>query len=163
MAENLWDILQKHRQSISSFRRLITIFIGLDKIINYIEEEGKAECREIYQKAAEQCQQLNADYSRIEQEEYWKYINVASKKTERRRTRLDELAAMESKKKLLETQQEMVDEAFALAAKKLLDLPKKEYSKICVRLAMGTTSSPEDIVGRFRSELSLKIVSVLFD
>ena len=144
-------------------RRSVIIFIGLYKVINHIKEEGEAECREISQNAAEECRRLNADYSRMEQEEYWKYISVASKDTERRRVKLDDLAAMESKKKLLETQQEMVDEAFALAANKLLDLPKRDYLKICARLSIGSDSSAESIVERFRAELSLKIVSTLFD
>ena len=136
---------------------------GLDKILEYIRAQTAAQCAEISNDAAMQCKQIRADYSRLEQDEYWEHINIGSKETEHRHEKLRNLAAMESKKKLLATQQEMVDEAFALAAKKLLELPEREYSRIRKRLGMDTQCSAEDIVEKYRTELSLKVVSTLFD
>jgi len=136
---------------------------GIDKILAYIKAESVAECEEIYRNAAEECGQIRADYTLLEQNEYWKYINTGSKETDHRREQLQSFAVMEANKQLLSTQQEMVDEAFALAAKKLLELPKKEYAGLLKRLVMDANCSADDIVERFRNELSLKIVSVLFD
>jgi len=136
---------------------------GLDKLIDHIRAEAKAECEEISRNAASECAQIRTDYARMEQDEYWKSINAGSKETEQRHERLMNLADMEAKKMLLSTQQEMVDEAFALAAKKLSELPKREYSRLCASLSMGPNSEPEAIVEHYRAELSLKIVSALFD
>jgi len=137
--------------------------IGIEKILDYINAEANAECEEISRNAAAECSRIRSDYSRLEQDEYWKSINAGSKETEQRHEQLKNLAAMEAKKMLLSTQQEMVDEAFILAAKKLSELPKREYSKLCSRLAVSPNFSAEAIVEQYRAELSLKIVSVLFD
>jgi len=136
---------------------------GIDKILAYIKAESEAECEEISQNAAEECGRIRVDYVHLEQDEYWKHINSGSKETEHRHEQLKDLAAMEAKKKLLATQQEMVDEAFALAAKKLLELPKQEYTMLLKRLGMKANCSANDVVESFRKELSLKIVSALFD
>jgi len=136
---------------------------GIDKILAYIKAESLAECEEIQQSAEEECERIRAEYTHTKKDEYWKYIDTGSKETDHRREQLQNLAVMEAKKMLLSTQQEMVDEAFALAAKKLLELPKKEYAELLKRLAMDANSSADDIVERFRKELSLKIVSTLFD
>jgi V/A-type H+-transporting ATPase subunit E len=136
---------------------------GIDKLLEYIRAQADAQCAEISQDATGKCKEIRAEYSRTEQGEYWEHISIGSKETEHRHEQLRNLAAMESKKKLLATQQEMVDEAFALAAKKLQELPKREYSKVLTRLGMDTHCSAEDIVEKYRAELSLKIVSMLFD
>jgi len=136
---------------------------GIDKILAYIKAEALAECDEIYRNAAEECRKIRNDYTLLEQNEYWKFINAGSKETDHRREQLQNFAVMEANKKLLSTQQEMVDEAFALAAKKLLELPKQEYAGLLKRLAIDADCSADDVVERFRNELSLKIVSVLFD
>ena len=135
----------------------------LNKILVYIKAQSDEECAKISSKASEQCKLIRAENSRLEQEEYWKHINTGTKETEHRHEQLRNLAAMESKKKLLATQQEMVDEAFVLAAKKLRELPERKYAGILSKLGMSASSSAEDIVEKYRNELSLKIVSTLFD
>jgi len=135
----------------------------LDKIIGHIKAMAKAECDEISRDTAAQCARIRTDYARMEQDEYWKAINAGSKETEHRREQLKSLTEMEAKKMLLSTQQEMVDEAFALAATKLSELPKREYSKLCARLSMDPGCDAASVVERYRTELSLKIVSALFD
>ena len=136
---------------------------GSVKILAHIKAKAKVECDTIARDAAAECEQIRADYSRLEQDEYWKHINVGSKEAEHRSEQLKSLAAMESKKLLLATQQEMVDEAFALAAKKLQELPKREYSKLLATLNLDTPCDAKTLVERYRKELSLKIVSLLFD
>jgi len=136
---------------------------GIEKIIAYINSEFEEECAEISRCATEDCERIRADSARLEQEEYWKYINAGSKETELRLARLTDLAAMEARKQLLLTQQEMVDAAFSLASKKLLELPGHEYARLLKKHAVGADCGAEEIVELYRKELSLKIVSALFE
>ena len=142
---------------------MIKILVGLDRVIEHIKDEAEAECEEISRNATAECEQIRKDYARLEQDEYWKYISTGSKETEMRQEQLKNLAAMEAKKKLLVTQQEMVDAAFALAAEKLRELPEHDYSTLCKRLSTKASTTPEEIVERYRGELSQTILSALFD
>ncbi|MCL2151494.1 MAG: V-type ATP synthase subunit E [Oscillospiraceae bacterium] len=142
---------------------MVDILIGLDKILEHIKNEADAECDEISRKASNKREQIRKDYAHLEQDEYWKYINSGTKETELRQEQLKNLAAMEAKKKLLATQQEMVDAAFALAADKLRELPKSDYTALCKRLNTKASATPEEIVERYRGELSQVVLSALFD
>ena len=136
---------------------------NLEKVIEHIREEARAECEEISRRADEECRRIRAEYANLEQEEYWKNINTGTKDVEHRHEQLKNLAAMESKKKLISTRQEMVDRAFSLAEKKLLELPERDYAKLQKRLGMAAKSSHKDIIEKYRSELSPLIVTTLFD
>ena len=135
----------------------------LRKILEYINEQSEAECGEVLKNAREECERTRIGYARLEQEEYWKYINSGSKESEHRLEQLHNLASMESRKQLLSTQEEMVNEAFTLAANKLMELPEQEYAKLLARLDFEDTCNAEDLVVRYRNELALKVASVLFD
>ena len=100
---------------------------NIEKVIEHIKTLSIAECGNIADQAAEDCRRLREEYSRTEQEEYWKAINAVTKETEQRLKKLSDLAAMEAQKQLDMLRQEMIGEAFALAAKKLLDLPAERY------------------------------------
>ena len=136
---------------------------GIEKVVAYIMSESDSECAEIAQNAAKERERIRARYSQIEQDEYWKCINAGSKETEQRHGQLSSLSAMEAKKQMLSTQREMVDEAFALAARKLRELPKKEYDKLLKKRSANPGCTAEDLVALYKDELSDKIVSVLFD
>ena len=136
---------------------------GINKIVAYINAESDVECGTITQNSNDECARIRADYSRVEQDEYWKYINAGTKEAESRLEKLKELAIMESNKLLLSTKQEMIDEAFALAAKKLLELPQKEYGKLLKKLGFEANAGADEIVELFKDKLSRKVASVLFD
>jgi len=136
---------------------------GLAKIIEYIRMESDAECKEVTKKAVAECERIRAEFSKKEQDEYWVSINAGTKETEQRLEQLKTLAAMEAQKKLLSTQQEMLDKAFSLAAEKLQELPAKEYKELLKRLEMSADSSAEDIVLRYKHVLKPSVISALFD
>lgn len=135
---------------------------GLEKLTEYIKSETKAECEDITRKAAEECERIRAEYAKAEQDEYWNTINIGTKEAERRMERLSTLAEMEANKQVLATQQEMIAEAFDLAAKKLLELPEKEYSALLAKLNMKAGTNASDVVAKYKNELSPRVASVLF-
>ena len=112
---------------------------GIEKILAHIQAESDAECEEIERAAAEECDRIRAEYAKSEQEEYLKLLEAGTKEAERRLERLGSLAALESKKHVLMTQQEMVTEAFEYAAKKLLALPEGEYVMFLAKQACSAS------------------------
>ena len=137
---------------------------NIEKIIEYINAQTIAECEEISRNAAEECERKRAEFARAEQDEYWKYIDAGTKETERRLESLKELAAAEAKKQVDILQAEMLDEAFALAAQKLLTLPGDVYSELLKRLCIDDAGcSPDALLAQFRDDLTPDVVSALFD
>ena len=136
---------------------------NIEKIIEYIKADTEEKCREIARNAAAECDRIHTESSRKEQEEYWKAINAGTRETEQRLKRLNYLAYEEAEKQVAALHQEMLDEAFSLAAEKLGELPDKEYAKLLKRLSMGTGRTPEEVVSTFKGALSLRFVSALFE
>ena len=93
---------------------------NIENVIKHIKSLSTAECERIADEAEKDCERIREEYVRKEQEEYWKSINVGTKDTEQRLIKLSGLASEEAKKQLDLLRQEMLDEAFALAAKKML-------------------------------------------
>ena len=119
---------------------------GIEKILAHIKSESGAECAAIERTAAEECEQIRAQYAKTEQDEYWKLINDGTKEAERRLERLNSLAVLESKKQVLATQQEMVSEAFEHAAKTLLGLPEELYVRFLARHACAASLTGEETI-----------------
>jgi len=136
---------------------------NIERIIEYIKAETEAKCKDIARNAAMECDRILAESSRTEQGEYWKAINAGTKETEKRLKRLNYLAYEEAEKQVAALHQEMLDEAFSLAAVKLGELPEQEYAKLLGRLSLGSGRTPEEVVSTFKGPLSLSFVSMLFE
>lgn len=136
---------------------------GIDNIITNIRSEAELHCSELNAKASEECERIRAGYAQAEQDEYWSRIDAGTKDIERRMERLNTLAEMEANKQLLATQQEMIAEAFALAAKKISELPEDEYARLIERLDLKPGSKAEDVVARYKNELYPRVSSALFN
>jgi vacuolar-type H+-ATPase subunit E/Vma4 len=136
---------------------------GIERILEHIRARSITECEDIARAAEIESERLCAEYARAEQEEYWKVVDAGTKEAEQRRESLDELASAEAKKQIDATRKEMLDEAFSLAAAKLLELPGHEYDKLLTRLGIEAGCSPEALVARHRDALSRKVYSALFE
>ena len=119
---------------------------GIDKILAHIESESSAECNAIAQSAADECRRIHAEYVRAERDEYQKMIDAGAKDAERRLERLNSLAALESKKHVLATQQEMVAAAFELAAEKLSEIPERDYIGFLAGLACSSSLTGTEMI-----------------
>ena len=112
---------------------------GIEKILAHILKSSDAECAEIEREATGECERIRADCDKTAQEEYQKLISAGTKDAERRLERLGSLAALESKKQVLITQQEMVAETFEYAANRLLELPESEYVAFLAKQACAAS------------------------
>ncbi|MDR1589895.1 MAG: hypothetical protein LBS51_06855 [Oscillospiraceae bacterium] len=109
---------------------------GIQKIIDRIEADSAAECEEIAAQAERQCQEIKADYSKAEQDAYWKIVNAGAKEAEQRIDRLGSIAKLEAKKQILAAKQELVTRAFDRAADMLAHLPEDKYVSFFTDLAV---------------------------
>ena len=136
---------------------------GIEKITEYIKTASEAECEEITRNSIEECERIRTEYSRSEQDEYWRSINNGSKETEQRLSSLGNLASAEANKQIAALQEEMLDQAFALAAKKLLELPGSEYAELRKKFGADPDINAEALVESYRDELSQSVISELFE
>jgi len=112
---------------------------GIEKILAHILKESDAECAAIERESAEECERVRTEYDETAQNEYRKLMDSGIKEAERRLERLGSLAALESKKHVLATQQEMVAETFEFAAKKVLELPESTYIEFLAKQACAAS------------------------
>ena len=112
---------------------------GIEKILAHIKSESDAECAAIERDAADECERIRSEYARAEKADYGKLMVNGNIDAERRLERLNSLAALESKKQVLSTQQEMLAGAFEYAAKKLYELPQGEYVEFLARQACSAS------------------------
>jgi vacuolar-type H+-ATPase subunit E/Vma4 len=136
---------------------------GFEKIIESIKAESERECNDIALKAIEQCERIREEYTKKEQDEYWKYVNTGSKDIEQRVTQLADLAAEQAKKLAYTTQQEMLDEVLDLTARKLSALPSRKYNELLKKLGIEAGCKPEYLVEHYRDDLAPSVIAALFD
>jgi V/A-type H+-transporting ATPase subunit E len=109
---------------------------GIQRIIERITLEVEAECEQIAAEAQSQCELIRAEYSKTEQEEYWKIVNAGAAQAEQRRERLANVAALESKKRVLATKQELITGVFERASAMISGLPEERYVALLTRLVL---------------------------
>ena len=136
---------------------------NIEKIIEYIKTECEAECREIAHAAAEACERIRAEYSKTEQDEYWKAINTGTKETEQRLKQLAELAAQEASKQIISLHQDMADKAIELATEKLKAIPDNEFASLLKAKGIDPKCTPEELIEMYREKLMPIALSALFD
>jgi len=136
---------------------------NIEKILEYIKSQTITECEEISKAAEDECERIRTEFARKEQDEYWKSIDIGTKETEKRLENLKELAAAEAKKQIDSLHNEMLDEAFTLAARVLSELPHDDYDKLLKRLGFEADCSPDIVVEQYRTEMGLAVMSALFE
>ena len=120
--------------------------IGIEKIIAHIRAESLAECEQIERAALEACERIREKYIQAERDEYQQWMDAGTKAAAHRLERLSSLAALEAKKQVLATCHEMMDAAFALAAKKLRTISAADYTAFLARLAETATITGEEAI-----------------
>jgi V/A-type H+-transporting ATPase subunit E len=110
-------------------------------IIERIAADSASECAEIAAEADRRCAEIRAEFSALEQEEYWKIINAGAKNAQKRMERLAGIAALEAKKQLLSTKQELISGVFDRACAVISSLPEETYVALLMRLVVEASRS----------------------
>ena len=135
----------------------------INKVIKYIKAKSNEECEDIARMAVVECDDIRNEYSKKEQDEYWKFLSNATNEAEQRLVQLGELANKEAQKKLSSTRREMTDIAFEMATQKISKLPEKDYKSLLKRLGLKPSFTPEALVSRYKELLYPSVVSMLFE
>lgn len=119
---------------------------GIEKITAHIEADAKAGGTGNPGRCRRQGQETEAAYSQKAQDEYWTRVRSGVKECEDRVQRMSRLAAMESKKSILATKQELVARAFDRAQEMIINLPAEKYTEFLARLASESATTGEEEV-----------------
>ena len=109
---------------------------GIEKIIDRISGDAQAEIDAILDEARAEAAQITAKYEAQAKEEADDILKRGSAAAAEREERLASMAQMEGRKAELAAKQEVIEEAFELALKKLLELPEERYVDLLADLAV---------------------------
>ena len=108
---------------------------GIEKITARIAEDGKAENDALLAQARAQAAEIAARYQAEAKAAADEVLEQGRRNAEARARHLDSTAQMECRKAVLAAKQDVIEEAFQAAHKKLLDLPQAEYVTFLAGLA----------------------------
>ena len=108
---------------------------GIEKIIDRISGDAQAEIDAILAQANDEAAQITARYEAQARAEADEIVKRGTAAAAEREERLVSMAQMEGRKAELAAKQEVIEEAFALALKKLLALPEDKYVELLAGLA----------------------------
>lgn len=120
---------------------------GIERILERIEADSRAESEAIAAEARARCDEIRAEADRKAQAEYAERITAGAKAAEERIARLTSVAGLEAKKQILATKQEMVSLAFDRAVDMIADLDEERYTALLAALAVrGCETGEEKLV-----------------
>lgn len=108
---------------------------GIEKIIDRISGDAQTEIDAILAEANAEAAQITAKYEAQAKAEADEIVKRGSAAAAEREERLVSMAQMEGRKAELAAKQEVIEEAFQLALKKLLALPEDKYVELLAGLA----------------------------
>ena len=119
---------------------------GIEKITRLIQSEAQTEIDDILKKARDEAAAITARYQTQAETEAADLELKHKKAAEEREERLISVAQMESRKITLQVKQEMVEQAYALALKKLCSMPAEQYVEVLAKLILQASASGREEV-----------------
>lgn len=114
---------------------------GIEKITARIEEDGKAENEALLAQARAEAAEIAAKYQAQAQAAAAEILAQGRRTADERAKHLDSMAQMECRKAVLAAKQDVIEEAFQAAHKKLLDLPTEQYVALLAELATNASAT----------------------
>ena len=120
---------------------------GIEKITARIAQDGEAENGALLAQARAQAAEITARYQAQAKAEADEVLSQGRAAAEDRERHLDSMAQMECRKAVLTAKQDVIEEAFQLAHKKLLELPTEKYVELLAELAVqASTTGREKLI-----------------
>ena len=114
---------------------------GIEKITARIEEDGRAENDALLAQARAEAADIAAKYQAQAQAEADEILAQGRRNAGERAKHLDSMAQMECRKAVLRAKQDVIEEAFQAAHKKLLGLPTEKYVALLADLAVSASTT----------------------
>ena len=109
---------------------------GIEKITARIAEDGKREDEALLAQARAQAAEVTAKAQAEARAAADEVLSQGRRDAEERARRMESTAQMECRKAVLCAKQDVIEEAFQAAHKKLLELPREEYVALLAGLAV---------------------------
>ena len=120
---------------------------GIEKITARIEEDGRAENDAVLAQARAQAADIAAKAQADAKAAADEVLAQGRRAAEDRARHLGSMAQMECRKAVLAAKQDVIEEAFRLAHKKLLELPREQYVALLADLAVkASTTGREKLI-----------------
>ena len=135
---------------------------GIEKIIDRISGDAQAEIDAILDEARAEAAKITAKYADQAKAEADEILKRGSAAAAEREERLASMAQMEGRKAELGAKQEVIEEAFELALKKLLALPEDQYVELLAGLAAkASVTGKETLIfsAKDRDRVGKKVVA----
>lgn len=113
---------------------------GIEKIIDRISGDAQREVDDVLAQARAEADKILSQYQAQAQAEADDILARGEKAAVERGERLASVAQLECRKEVLRAKQEVIDEAFQLALKKLTQLPQEAYVSLLADLAVEASS-----------------------
>lgn len=117
---------------------------GIEKITAKIELDAQNEIDAILNQAKAEAAEITAQYEAQAKAEAEEILARGAKAAAEREDRLASMAQMEGRKAELAAKQEVIEDAFALALKKLQALPEEEYVELLANLAVSASANGKE-------------------
>ena len=117
---------------------------GIEKITARIAEDGKAENDALLAEARAQAAEIRAKAEAAAQAAADEVLAQGRRDAGEHARHLDSMAQMECRKAVLAAKQDVIEEAFQAAHKKLLDLPREEYVALLASLAAQASATGQE-------------------
>lgn len=119
---------------------------GIEKITQKIEADAQAEIDRVLGEAREEAARIAARYQEQASAEAADLAARNGKAAAEREERLVSVAQMESRKVILGVKQEMVEQAYVQALKKLCAMPDEQYTAVLAGLLVQASSNGREEV-----------------
>ncbi len=120
---------------------------GIDKITERIAADSGSEIQALLERADTQAKEIVAGYQAAADQDYQDAVKQGKRSAAERIERMDSVSQLEARKLHLQTKQEMLNQAYDLARKKLLRLSEEEYISLLIKLAVkGAETGSEALV-----------------
>jgi V/A-type H+-transporting ATPase subunit E len=119
---------------------------GIEKITQRIQADAQAEIDQVLGKAREEAAQITARYKSQADAEAAELTAKNEKAAAEREERLVSVAQMEARKTTLAAKQEMVEQVYQLALKKLCSMPQDKYVNVLADLLTEASSTGREEV-----------------
>ena len=113
---------------------------GIEKIIDRISSDAQREIDDVLAAAQAEAEKITAEYQAQAQAQADEILSRGEQAAVERGERLASVAQLECRKDVLRAKQEVIDEAFQLALRKLLELPQQAYVALLADLAVQASA-----------------------
>ena len=119
---------------------------GIEKITGRIAADAQQEIAAMKAKAEAEASEIKKQYAQRADQETKLILERGRKDADEREERLASVAQLEARKLTLAAKQQVLEETFALALDKLLNLPEKEYIQLLANLIVKASQNGSEQV-----------------